>query len=135
MTDPIYLDLDDLVLVATGALGRPPEVRDWGLLEAALARPRATVFGQDAYGDLYLKAAALLSSLVKGRALVDGNKRTGLIATRLFLAMNGIRFTGTDDDKFTLALDVADDTLGSVEEIAARLRDLTTSTTTGAQSW
>lgn len=48
-----YLDLEDLLAAAHAAFGRAPEVRDWGLLEAALARPRASVYGQAAYPDLH----------------------------------------------------------------------------------
>ena len=120
-----YLDLDDLIVVATAATGRPPQVRDWGFLEAALARPRATVFGQDAYPDIHTKCAALLSSLVNNHALVDGNNPTALVAGRLFLALNGVRFIGAENDKFDLIIDVAQDRLVTVEEIAARLLSLT----------
>jgi death-on-curing protein len=67
MTD--YLDLEDLLEIAREAVGRDVVVRDYGLLESALARPRASVFGQDAYPDLHLKAAALLHSLARNHAL------------------------------------------------------------------
>ena len=50
-------------------------VGDYGLIDSALARPRASVFGQGAYPDLHLKVAALLHSLARNHALVDGNKR------------------------------------------------------------
>jgi prophage maintenance system killer protein len=60
-----------------------------GALESALARPRASVFGQDAYPDLHLKAAALLHSLAWNYALVDGNERLAWTACRTFLAING----------------------------------------------
>lgn len=125
MSEIVYLDLEDLMVVSAAAIGSPPQVRDWGLLEAALARPRATVFGHDAYPDVRTKAAALLASLINNHALVDGNKRTALIATRLFLALNGIQFCGTDNDKFDLVLDVARDHLDSVEAITARIVELT----------
>ena len=55
-----YLDLDDVLLLATALLGDPPPVRDLGLLGAAVARPSAAAFGEDAYPDLWSKAAALL---------------------------------------------------------------------------
>jgi death-on-curing protein len=70
-----HLDLDDLLAAAEAAVGRAPEVRDYGLLESALARPQSTVFGEDAYPGLHEKAAALLHSLVSNHALIDGNKR------------------------------------------------------------
>ena len=87
----VYLDLDDLMAVATAALA-PAEVliRDVGLLESALARPQASAFGEDAYPELRLKAAALLESLARNHALIDGNKRLAWTATRYFLIVNGV---------------------------------------------
>ena len=63
-------------------------VRDPGLLESALARPQATVFGNDAYDTIWEKAAALLHSLAKNHALVDGNKRIAWMAATVFLEVN-----------------------------------------------
>jgi death-on-curing protein len=84
-----YLDLDDLLAAADVALApTKPAIRDLGLLESALARPQATAFGMDAYGSLHEKAAALMESLARNHALIDGNKRLAWTATRLFLAMN-----------------------------------------------
>ena len=83
----------DLVAAAEVAVGGDPEVRDWGLLESALARPKASVFGVDAYAGLNAKAATLLHSLVTNHALVDGNKRLGLVAVLLFYGMNGCDLT------------------------------------------
>jgi death on curing protein len=86
----IYLDLDDILAVARAAVA-PAEllVRDVGLLESALARPQASAFGEDAYAGLHLKAAALMESLGRNRALIDGNKRLAWVATRYFLIVNG----------------------------------------------
>ncbi|MEO8889298.1 MAG: Fic family protein [Jatrophihabitantaceae bacterium] len=86
----VYLDLDDLMAVATAAIA-PSEVlvRDVGLLESALARPRASAFGEDAYPNVGLKAAALMESLARNHALIDGNKRLAWVATRYFLILNG----------------------------------------------
>lgn len=85
-----YLDLDDLLAVARAALHPvQPVVRDLGLLESALARPQASAFGVDAYPTLHEKAAALLESLARNHALIDGNKRLAWVATRLFLILNG----------------------------------------------
>lgn len=75
-----------LVLVSRLGLGK---VRDIGLLESAIHRPQSTVFGNDAYPGLFLKAAALLHSLVKNHALFDGNKRIAWSATFVFLGLNG----------------------------------------------
>jgi death-on-curing protein len=72
---------EDLLVIAGRILGRPPEVRDRGLLESAAGCPTATVFGEDAYPGPYEKAAALLHSCIRNHPLVDGNKqlRDGLI--------------------------------------------------------
>jgi death on curing protein len=66
-----YLDLDDLLVIAREVVGADVVVRDYGLLESALGPPRATVFGEDAYADLHLKAAGLLQSLARIHALVS----------------------------------------------------------------
>ena len=76
-----FLDVEDLVVIAGVATGAPVLVRDYGLLASAAARPRATVFGEDAYPGLFEKAAALGHSLAGNYALVDGNKRLAWLAT------------------------------------------------------
>lgn len=111
-----HLELDDLLVAAEAALGRPPEIRDIGILEAAVARTRATVYGQDAYPALETKAAALLHSLVTGHALVDGNKRLGWVAMRLFYRLNGKDLRAPVDDAYELVVAVAD---GSIRDVAA----------------
>lgn len=112
----IYLSLPELIHVAERALGAPPLVRDHGLLESALARPRAVVFGHEAYAGLDQKAAALLHSIVKNHALVDGNKRLALAATIAFLGMNGRRLTLSNDEAYLLIMEVA---AGEVEDLTA----------------
>jgi death on curing protein len=121
----IYLTLPELLHVAERALGREPPVRDIGLLEAAVARPQATVFGADAYPDLDTKAAALLHSLARNHALLDGNKRLSLAALIAFYGVNGRRLTLTNDGAYDLVIAVATGQLDSVEEIAARLAGAT----------
>src|SRR5690242_4515475 len=71
---------EELLHVAGRVLGPEVAVRDYGLLEAALARPQATAFGKDAYLSLDAKAAALLHSLARNHALIDGDERLGLAA-------------------------------------------------------
>jgi death-on-curing protein len=100
-------------------------VRDIGLLEAAVARPQATVFGADAYPDLDTKAAALLHSLARNHALLDGNKRLSLAAVIAFYGVNGRRLTLTNDGAYDLVIAVATGQLDSAEEIAARLAGAT----------
>lgn len=89
MREPYYLDVEDILTATRYAAGAPVEVRDFGLLEAAVARPKASVFGQDAYPDLFTKAAALLHSLARNHALVDGNERAAWAGAWVFLEVNG----------------------------------------------
>lgn len=114
-----YLDLEDLLSMVR-ALGAGP-VRDVGLLDSAAARPASSAFGQDAYPTLEGKAASLLHSIARNHALVDGNKRLAWLATVVFLDINGSEPDLTDDDAFTLVMDVAKGVL-EVDEIAARLQ-------------
>jgi death-on-curing protein len=84
-----YLTVDDLLEVARRVVHGEPQIRDAGLLASAAARPGTTVFGQDAYPGVWEKAAALMESLGRNHALVDGNKRLAWTATWLFLGLNG----------------------------------------------
>jgi death-on-curing protein len=116
-----YLELDDLLVAADAAVGGSAQVRDIGLLEAAAARPRATVFGEDAYRDIDRKAAALLHSIVTSHPLVDGNKRLGWVAVRLFYLMNDADLRGPAEDAFALVVAIASGEVRNVDEIAQRL--------------
>jgi death on curing protein len=104
-----------------------PVVRDAGLLESALARPQASAFGADAYSGVSEKSAALLHSLARNHAPVDGNKRLALAATIAFLGMNGIRLTLTNDEAYDLVIGVATATLDDVPGIAAVLESRSSS--------
>ncbi|HEY9349218.1 MAG TPA: Fic family protein [Acidothermales bacterium] len=99
MTESIdYLTLDDVLEVADGIIDGVV-VRDMGLLASAVARPQTTVFGDDAYPTLSDKAAALMHSLARNHALVDGNKRLAWAAARVFCLLNGhdVQFASVDD--------------------------------------
>lgn len=117
----IFLDLDSLLHIAVRTLGGDPVVRDYGLLESALARPQASAFGQDAYPGLWEKAAALLHSLARNHALVDGNKRLALAATIAFVGINGRRLTLSNDAAYDLVMAVATGELDDVPGIASVL--------------
>ena len=117
-----YLDLDDVLEIAREAIGRDVEVGDYGLLESALARPRASVFGEDAYPDLHLKAAALLHSLARNHALVDGNKRLAWTACLTFLAINGQWISAPEDERFDFVIQVATGVVPELGKIAGQLR-------------
>ncbi|MGB0112380.1 MAG: type II toxin-antitoxin system death-on-curing family toxin [Ilumatobacteraceae bacterium] len=125
MNEPVeFLDLDDVLDLAVSLLGDPPPIRDIGLLGSAVARPQTTAFGDDAYPDSWTKAAALLQSIVKNHALVDGNKRLGWLTTAVFLEINGIPISrASNDDVYDLVIEVAA-SQPTVDMIADRLRQL-----------
>jgi death-on-curing protein len=121
----IYLALPELLHVAERTLGAGCAVRDYGLLEAALARPQAAAFGKDAYPDLDAKSGALLHSIARNHALVDGNKRLALAAVLAFYGLNGRRLTLTNDEAYDLVISVAAGQLDDAEAIAAVLGNAT----------
>ncbi|MBK8447178.1 MAG: Fic family protein [Micropruina sp.] len=103
-----YLTLED-VLSLIEDLGVGP-IRDIGLLDSAVHRPQVSVFGDDAYPGIDAKAAALLESLVRNHALVDGNRRIGWLSTVVFYGLNGITLDAVDDDAYDLAIAIASGT-------------------------
>ena len=126
MTEPVeFLDLDDILELAVALLGDPPPIRDIGLLGSAVARPQTTVHGEDAYPDIWTKAAALLQSIVKNHALIDGNKRLGWLATAVFLEINGASVVcASNDDIHDLVMSVAasDSSIAQIAKVLRRLR-------------
>jgi death-on-curing protein len=117
-----YLELEDVVALAAILFGDPPPIRDIGLLGSAVARPRTSAFGQDAYPDILTKAAALLQSIVNNHALIDGNKRLGWLSAAVFLEVNGVKALRiSNDDVYDFVIWVAA-TSPAIEEIVARLR-------------
>nr|WP_228499309.1 type II toxin-antitoxin system death-on-curing family toxin [Nocardioides agariphilus] len=117
------MTLAELLHVAERTLGSEAAVRDHGLLQSALARPQASAFADDAYPSLEEKAAALLHSLARNHALVDGNKRLALAATIAFLGINGMRLTLTNDEAYDLVVAVAAGRLDEIPELADQIRD------------
>ena len=101
-----FLSLEDVLEIAAGVMDEVA-ARDPGLLAAAVARPRMSVFGEDAYPTFEDKAAALLHSLVRNHALVDGNKRLAWSAVRVFCLLNGVDLTYTVDDAEAMVLEAA----------------------------
>ncbi|MEU4535434.1 Fic family protein [Streptosporangium sp. NPDC023825] len=120
----VYLTKADVLAIAEEIL---PSVglRDGGQLHAAVLRPQTSVFGDDAYPDLWTKAAALMQSLIIGHPLVDGNKRLGWTSAVVFLELNGETLSGTDADAAEApVIAVTTGELDDVNEIAKRLHEL-----------
>ncbi|MBZ9596100.1 type II toxin-antitoxin system death-on-curing family toxin [Streptomyces yangpuensis] len=115
----------DLARHACLAQDQPVELRAPGLLESAVHRPRARMFGTPAYEDPYEQAAALLHAIATNHPLVDGNKRTAWLAAATFLAVNGIDLADTDQElAYDLVIDVAAGHETEIARIAGRLRSL-----------
>jgi death-on-curing protein len=81
---------------------------DPGLLASAVGRPASTVFGEDAYPDLLTKVAALLESVVRNHALIDGNKRAGWALAMVTLWLNDYELDYDEDEAFVMVTSVAD---------------------------
>lgn len=124
----IFLDLDDLLHVAERTLGAPPQIRDVGLLQSALARPQARLLGEDAYPSIHAKAGGLLHSLARNHGLVDGNKRLALAAVVAFYGLNGLRLSLTNDEAYDLVMAVAS---GEMDDVAT----ITTVLERAARPW
>jgi len=82
-------------------------VRDIGLLQSAVGRPRATFGGSDLYPDIFRKTAALAESLARNHPFMDGNKRTAMASASLFLSMNGFRLETGQKELVRFAIDLA----------------------------
>lgn len=124
MTPWYYLTERD-VMTVLAATGQEVQVRDFGLLSAAVARSRSSAFGEEAYPDPWVKAAALLHSLTRNHPFVDGNKRAGWNSAWTFIEANAIgRLRGDFDVDAAeqLTLKVASGVLDDLTVIAAGLR-------------
>ena len=108
--EPLFLTLDEVVKIHRdqierygGSLG----VRDWGLLQSAVAMPAASFGGQYLHSDIYEMAAAYLFHIIQNHAFIDGNKRVGAVAADVFLALNDVLLTAAEDDYAELVLSIA----------------------------
>ena len=114
-----YVDLEPFAK-RLKALGY--HARDYGLLDAALKRPKTKIFGQEAYDSFELKAAALTHSTVKNMAMLDANKRTAWLALNSFLFINGFFLRSSHDQSADFILAVATDQL-DLNQMAEWIRD------------
>jgi death-on-curing protein len=121
----LYLSAEDILAVAAAACeDMQIVVRDVGLLESAAHRPAAEMFGQEAYTDLFEKAAALLQSLLINHPLFDGNKRTAWLSCVTFLAINGVDLVPDIDAAEELVIAVVTGRTDEIKTISQALRQL-----------
>ncbi|MEM7333724.1 MAG: type II toxin-antitoxin system death-on-curing family toxin [Chloroflexota bacterium] len=88
-----YLSAQEILFIHSRLIattGGEHGIRDLSLLESAVARPMATFDGRDLYPDIFTKAAALMSSLAQNHPFVDGNKRTAITSSAMFLRRNNL---------------------------------------------
>lgn len=109
-----YLTLSELIYINGRVLNNArimsgqQKVRDLGLLEAAVARPSSSAFGEDAYPTLNEKAAALFHSVARNHPFTDGNKRTATVATIFMFTVNGQRIVWQPAEALSMILSVAE---------------------------
>ena len=104
-----YLTVQDLIYIhqaVVEASGGSVGVRDIGLIDSAVNRPKATFGGEDLYLGLFEKAAASFHSVISNHAFIDGNKRTAVTAAAQFLYINGYELITSEEEleKFTLSI-------------------------------
>ena len=115
-----YLTLQQVLLIHSRSIkrfGGGSGIRDIGLIESAVARPQASFDGQDLYKNIFDKAAALLQSLLKNHAFIDGNKRTALSSAGIFLKLNGYILVNTREEvEFAIQVDNENLTLEQISD-------------------
>lgn len=96
--------------------GGRAEIHNFALLHSAVERPKATFGGEELYPTIWLKAAALLHSLVKNHPFDDGNKRTAYYSTKRYLVMNGFLLDAPKPKilKFMVNVDIQNPTLKEI---------------------
>ena len=108
MAEPVWVELDVVLAIHDEQLaehGGQPGVRDPGLLESALGRPR----NQFAYGEPSITrlAASYAFGISRNHPFLDGNKRTSLVVAELFLELNGYELIASDVQCITTFLQLA----------------------------
>ena len=110
-----HLSIPELLLLHARLMqstGGSRDVREASLIESALARPHAKSDHEELYPDLWTKATALMLSLAQGRPFVDGNDRTALVATGIFLELNGHKLMADNAAALDLTRQVARGRIG-----------------------
>lgn len=115
-----YLDFHDLLLICDEIIPGY-QIMDSGLLLSALERPQTELYGVEVYPEFEMKAAALMHSIARNHALIDGNKRLAWSAMRIFCLMNkrDVVLTVAQAEKLTVAVAAGK---YEVEQIAQRLK-------------
>ena len=108
---PIFLSLGEVLEIHRDQIeryGGGPGIRDLGLLQSALAMPAAGFGGRYLHTDLFEMAAAYLFHITQNHPFVDGNKRTGAVASLVFLSLNGVDILAEEEEFEKIVLGVAE---------------------------
>jgi len=108
--EPTFLTLDEVLAIHRDQIARyggSEGVRDWGLLQSAIAMPAATFGGQFLHCDLWEMAAAYSFHIIQNPPFIDGNKRVGAVAAYVCLSLNNMRLTADNDSFADMVLSVA----------------------------
>jgi len=92
-------------------------VRDANMLDASVNSPFHTFNGQYLYPTIQAMAAHLAFSLIKNHPFLDGNKRIGILSMLVYLEMNGLPVTCTNDELITIGLGLAESTIDEADLI------------------
>lgn len=119
-----YLTVKDILLLhdlSIDKFGGSHGLRDLGLLESVVARPQSLFDGEDLYPDIFLKAGALVHSLLLNHQFVDGNKRTAMFSLMTFMELNGYKFVAKQEEVVNAALWI-ENIKPTIEEISAWIK-------------
>jgi death-on-curing protein len=111
VSDPVFLDVEDVLLIHEEQLSRyggAAGIRDAGLLESAVAVPRASAGGEFAHQDIFAMAAAYAFHIAQNQPFLDGNKRTGLLAALAFLDLNGVEIADPEGRLYDAMIAIAE---------------------------
>ncbi len=117
MKEPVFLGLDEIIGIHHDQIkryGGHPGIRDIELLKSAIAMPAAGFSGDYLHADIYEMAAAYLFHIVLNHPFIDGNKRTGAVASVVFLMVNGIELHADEDSLEEMVLSAAE---GKIDKV------------------
>lgn len=106
----LYLSFDEIIQLHKKEIdifGGSHGIRDRNLLYSAIGQADLFLFGEPFYKDAYIIAAVYAYHIIKNHPFVDGNKRTGILVSLIFLQMNNVNLVATKDEIYNLAIDIA----------------------------
>ena len=118
MDDPIWISKELAVAIHNRQLaehGGAEGIRDAGVLESALSRPRSSFAYEDPTPTIPALAASYAFGIARNHAFIDGNKRTAAVVCETFLALNGFDLTATDVEMYPVFLALAEGSLSEAE--------------------